>query len=617
MKKVWLFGIISFCVMILEANGQIKWDPAKFMPLSEIKPGMTGEAYTVFSGTTVEKFTFKVVSIEYDFAPQWHVIWVRGSGENYERTGAAGGMSGSPGYINGRLMGALSLGYFNQREYSNIVGFTPIDSMIDVTHRGMAPKLSYRGSRLFNFGTNTVGEGIEMLPFPTKSAVNDTGLTAPPSSFSNVAADTARLEIPVAVSAMSHQTRAFLAPLLAKYRLQPLQAAGGGSRVTDAPIEPGQIIGTEFSRGDFSMFGYGTMTYIDNNQVLGFGHSAFGEGNVNLPVSGGYVHFILPSITRSFKVAGPTKPIGTMVQDRQTAIAGVIGPSPSYIPVQAKIETIDGRTYPMQFDVMRHRGFSSLIAMIGAMNLLDSVEMSTGDHTININSEITLKDQPNLVSRKIAHENVYSSSSSPGFAVFQALSPLSNLIGNSYTKVSVEQVVLNLKLEDKRKTAAIEALRINKDRYRPGEVIEVTIRVRPYLDAPILQTGHITIPDDAPEGLTTLLATSAASYESFQRARAPMNYRPTDINHLINLLQRGESNSDIILELFTTARGMTVQGQEFSNLPLSVMSVMSTATKVGEGGDTLGTTIQAANLPTPFVISGSRFVRFTVDHNAP
>ncbi len=603
--------------MTLEANGQIKWDPAKFMPLSEVQPGMTGEAYTVFSGTTVEKFNFEVVSIEHNFAPQWHVIWVRGSGENYERTGAAGGMSGSPGYIHGRLMGALSLGYFNQREYANIVGFTPIDSMIDVTHRGMAPKLSYRGSRLFNFGTNNVGEGIEMLPFPTKAAANDTGLTAPPSAFSNVAADTARLEIPVAVSAMSHQTRAFLAPLFAKYRLQPLQAAGGGSPVTDAPIEPGQIIGTEFSRGDFSMFGYGTMTYIDNNQVLGFGHSAFGEGNVNLPVSGGYVHFILPSITRSFKVAGPTKPIGTMVQDRQTAIAGVIGASPSYIPVQAKIETIDGRTYPMQFDVMRHRGFSSLIAMIGAMNLLDSVEMSTGDHTININSEITLKDQPNLVSRKIAHENVYSSSSSPGFAVFQALSPLSNLIGNSYTKVSVEQVVLNLKIEDKRKTAAIEALRINKDRYRPGEVIEVTIRLRPYLEAPILQTGHITIPDDAPEGLTTLLATSAASYESFQRARAPMNYRPTDINHLINLLQRGESNSDIILELFTTARGMTVQGQEFSNLPLSVMSVMSTATKVGEGGDTLATTIQVANLPTPFVISGSRFVRFSVDHNAP
>ena len=96
-----------------------------------------------------------------------------------------------------------------------------------------------------------------------------------------------------------------------------------------------------------------------------------------------------------------------------------------------------------------------------------------------------------------------------------------------------------------------------------------------------------------------------------------MNYRPTDINQLIKLLQRGESNSDVILELFTTERGMTVQGQEFSNLPLSVMSVMSAATQTGEGGDTLATTLRIANISTAYVISGSRFVRFAIDYNAP
>jgi hypothetical protein len=229
LKKVWLFGIITFCLMTLEANGQIKWDPMKFMPLSEIKPGMVGEAYTVFSGTTVEKFNFKVVSIEHNFAPQWHVIWVRGSGENFERTGGAGGMSGSPGYINGRLIGALSLAYFNQREFANIVGFTPIESMIDVTHRGMMPKLSYRGGRLFNFGADIAREGIDMLPFPTKDPANGNGLTGTSPAFPIVAANTARLEVPVAFSAMSHQAMAFLAPFLARYRLHPLQAAGGGS----------------------------------------------------------------------------------------------------------------------------------------------------------------------------------------------------------------------------------------------------------------------------------------------------------------------------------------------------------------------------------------------------
>ena len=617
MKKAWFFGVIVLCLITFQANGQIKWDPAKFMPLSEIELGMKGEAYTVFSGTTVEKFNFEVMSIEYNFSPQWHVIWVKGSGANFERTGGAGGMSGSPGYINGRLIGALSLAYFNQREHANIVGFTPIESMIDITRRGMKPNLSYRGGSLFSFGSDTAWQGINMLPLPSEQPVNHKGLPGTPSVFRAAVENSARLDIPVAFSAMNPQTIGFLEPFLAKYRFHPLQAAGGGTPVKNAPVEPGQIIGVEFARGDLTMFSYGTMTYVEGNQVIGFGHGAFGEGNVNLPVSGGYVHFILPSITRSFKLASPTKPIGTLVQDRQTGIAGLIGSSPSYIPVHANIETTDGRKYPMQYEVMRHRGMSAMIAMIGALNLMGSVEMGSGDHTVNIRTEITLKDQPNLASQEIVHENVYSSSFSPGFAVFQALSPLSSLIGNGYAKVSIERVALNVKLEDKRTTAVIETLRINKARYRPGEDIEITCTLRPYLESPIVQTGHITIPNDAPEGLTTLLATSATSYDSFQRTRAPLNYRPTNIDQLIELLQRGENNSDIILELFTPKRGMTVQGQEFSDLPLSVMSVMSTPTQVGEGGYTLGTTLHVEKISTAYVISGSGFVRFAIARNTP
>ena len=100
---------------------------------------MKGEGYTVFSGTTVEKFNFEVISIEYNFYPNWHVIWVKGSGENFEKTGVAGGMSGSPMYVNGRLIGAISLGYFNQREHANLMGVTPIELMIEVTQRGCNP----------------------------------------------------------------------------------------------------------------------------------------------------------------------------------------------------------------------------------------------------------------------------------------------------------------------------------------------------------------------------------------------------------------------------------------------------------------------------------------------
>jgi len=586
------------------------------MPLAEIAPGMKGEGYTVFSGTTVEKFSFEVISIEYNFYPNWHVVWVKGSGENFEKTGVAGGMSGSPMYINGRLIGAISLGYFNQREHANLMGITPIELMIEVTQRGMQPNLSYRGGTRFNFGSDTVSKGIEMLPLtPDTRHVPKAGIgtSATPDRFER----SPHLQMPVAFSGLPTGAIGYFKQFFNAYHLSPIQGAGGGSPVESAPIEPGQIVGLEFVRGAFTAFGYGTMTYIEGDQLLGFGHSMFGEGNVNLPMSGGYVHFILPSTSRSSKIASPTQPMGTLVQDRQAAIAGLIGSHPSFIPVNAKIQTMDGQVHSTPYEVIRHRDFSTLYTLIPLWFIIDGIEIYTGDHSVNVDAKIVLKDQPNLTSREIVRRNVYSSSGSPGFQATRALTPLFSLIGNQYEKIEVERIDLDVKMEDKRKTAVIEAVRIDKDRYRPGEKIEVTMRLRPYLEESIIQTGTITIPEDAPEGITTLLAISPNLYEGWQRARAPLNYQPTNINQLIKLLQREENNSDIILELFVPKVGMTVQGEEFPELPVSMLSVMSTPTQSGEGGPTRGTTLHFEKVTTPYVVSGSRFLRFTIDRNAP
>ena len=617
MKKSCFLLIISLlCLIAFQADAQIKWDSSKFMPLSEIAHGMKGEGYTVFSGTTVEKFNFEVVSIEYNFYPNWHVIWVKGSGENFEKTGVAGGMSGSPMYINGRLIGAISLGYFNQREHANLMGVTPIELMIEVTQRGMQPNLSYRGGTRFNFGSDTVSNGIEMLPLaPDKKPILAARMemSPTPDRFEK----SLHLQMPVAFSGLPTGAIGYFKQFFDAYHLSPIQGAGGGSPVESAPIKPGQIVGLEFVRGAFTAFGYGTMTYIDGDQLLGFGHSMFGEGNVNLPISGGYVHFILPSTSRSFKIASPTQPIGTLVQDRQAAIAGTIGSHPSYIPVNANIQTMDGKVHSTPYEVIRHRDFSTLYTLIPLWFIIDGIEIVSGDHSVNVEAKILLKDKPNLTSREIVRRNVYSSSGSPGFQATRALTPLFSLIGNQYEKIDVERIDLDVKMEDKRKTAVIEAVRIDKNRYKPGEKIEVTMRLRPYLEEPIIQTGTITVPEDAPEGLTTLLAISPNLYESWQRARAPLNYQPTNINQLIKLLQREENNSDIILELFVPKVGMTVQGEEFPELPVSMLSVMSTPTQSGEGGPTRGTTLHFEKVATPYVVSGSRFLRFTVDRNAP
>lgn len=615
MKRVYLFACVVFCFTAYHVQAQIKWDAEKFMPLSEVKPGMKGKGYTVFSGTKVEAFDFEVVSIYYNRFPGLHIVWAKGISDNFKRTGSAGGMSGSPTYINGRLMGALSRSYRNQREHANLFGITPIEFMVKVPEYGMQPNLSYHGTQLFDFDPATAAAGINdnISLFPNNSNIY------PRQSFSGFQTDglSEQLTVPVAMTGINSEAMRFYKPLFDKFNLMPLEAPGGGSPIKKSPVEQGQIVGIAYARGDYSAFGYGTITYIDGDQLLAYGHSRNGEGNVNLPISGGYVHFIMPGRYRSSKVASATQIIGTLVQDRQAAIAGITGPHPSYIPVTLNMETADGKRHHKSYEVIRHRSFTPTYIEIGAGSLVRALAFSTADHTLMIDATITLKEQPGLLSREIVYKNVYSSGGSPTYGVTNVLRPpLLQLSNNSYTPIAFEKIAINLKLEDKRRSALIERLWVDKQRYRPGETVEVVVTLRPYLENPITQMGTITIPKDAPDGLMTLLAMNATADKQWQRSRAPLNFRPKNINQLVKILQQSESNTDIIFELFLSQPGLTVQGEEFSDLPTSVMSVMNSAKQVGTSGYTRGSTLHRDRVSTNYVIFGSGALELVVDRNA-
>ena len=625
MKKILLCAFVIFCLVAYQSHAQIEWDAEKFMPLSEVKQGMKGKGYTVFFGTTVEEFECEVVSIEYNFIPGWHVVWMEGLSDNFKRTGVAGGMSGSPIYIDGRLMGAISLGFFNQREHSNGFGVTPFELMVKVAQRGMEPNLSYEGAQLFNLDSaaTTQEYGLDM----GQSLFRDGQVAQVPRAFDEMWLDSvadmpsqmrsAHLSIPVALPTLNSEVIRFIKPVFDKLNFTPVQAAGGGGPVKESPVEEGQIIGTEFVRGDVSFFGYGTITHVDGNELLAYGHSALAEGNVNIPLSGGYVHFIFPSRSRSFKVAAPTQPIGTLVQDRDPAIAGIIGKHPSYIPVNVNVQTADGKRHQKYYEVIRHRSFSPIYTGMGAWMLMDTLEFYLGDYTLNMGATINLKEHPDLKTRELVYKNIYSSRGSPGFGVMQTLMmPLFQLAINQYTSVPVENVTLDVNIEDKRRTARIQSLQMDKLRYRPGDTVEVEITLQPYFENPIVQTGTITIPKDVPDGLVTLLATNASFHESWQRNRAPLNFRHRNINQLVELLQRGENNSEIIMELFVPEPGLTVHGKEFAHLPPSVMSVMNTAKQIGKSGYTVGTTLHIDKMSTDYVVYGSGMIRFVVDRNA-
>ena len=217
---------------------------------------------------------------------------------------------------------------------------------------------------------------------------------------------------------------------------------------------------------------------------------------------------------------------------------------------------------------------------------------------------------------ELTYKNVFSTSGSPGFAAFRSLSTMQNLMQNPFGRLKIEDITVNVKIKDKRNTATIEGLRVEKSKYRPGETIDVSVVLRPYLESPIVHKAWITIPKKTPEGQVILLVSSGQSYDGWQRQRAPLNFQPRNLNQMLKLLQRGESNLDLILEIYIPKVGMTVQGEEFPELPVSMLSVMNTQTQLGEGGYTKGRTLHVEKNNTDYVISGSRFLRLSVNRRA-
>lgn len=628
MKKVFLCALVVFCFAALSANAQIEWDAEKFMPVSEIKAGMKGEGYTVFFGTEAEKFEYTIVSIEYNSTPGWDVVWAEGTSENFKRTGVAGGMSGSPCYIDGRLMGAISLGYFNQREKSNLFGITPIELMVKVTDRGMKPNLRYAGAKYFNQNSEYASEGLNMVPvLPTNGEIETQHLKNDHSIHNTIPGFdprtySLRLSIPISLPSLDPVTLKMLEPILQRSNMIPVQAAGGGGPVKKSPVEEGQIIGTEYVRGDYSSFGYGTITYIDKNkkELLAYGHPADGEGNVNIPLSGGYVHFILPSRARSSKIASATQPIGTLVQDRIPAIAGLVKKLPNthhYIPVTGKVQTSDKKVRDVNYEVIREPFYTPIYTGIAISNIVNAMEFGFGDNTVNTKANIKLAEHPDLDMREIVLENINSSSGSPGFNVTRLVSgAVADIVTNPFAKLRIDSIDFDIKIQDKRNTAQILTAQLDKNMYRPGEKITLTLTVRPYLEQPKTLTGSITVPKDTPDGIVLLRAMSSSSYRSWQRARAPGNFSPKNVNQLVKLIQQVEPNTNLVLEISAQRPGLTVQGEEFSDLPISVMSVLNTATRLGEKGYTIGTALGTDRVETEYIISGSVSMPIAVNRNA-
>ena len=321
----------SLAVLILLAGLALKADdtPAIF-PLSQVQPGMKGVVYTIFTGDEIEKVDLVVLGVLHNaIGPKQEIILVQLLGEKVEHTGVVAGMSGSPVYFDGKLAGALSLklGVFTKEA---IGGVTPIENMLDVENAPEPPSIvspPIPGAQPTNTG-NKFSESRVPLPenFARKISAGDGQFLVP-------------IETPLISTGLYPETIAQFSKQFSAWGLTMMAGGTAAPSAEDAQLKPGDMVGVELIRGDLSITPGCTVTTVDHGKILACGHPIFSFGNVSMPLARAHVVTTLASAMASTKIITTGATIGTLTQDRVTAIAGRLGDGPPMIPVDVTLVT--------------------------------------------------------------------------------------------------------------------------------------------------------------------------------------------------------------------------------------------------------------------------------------
>ncbi|HLM61489.1 MAG TPA: SpoIVB peptidase S55 domain-containing protein, partial [Pyrinomonadaceae bacterium] len=327
----------------------------KFFPLSELKPGMKGTARTVFRGTQPEEYTVEIIGVVPGaVGPKQDMIVGRISGGSADRTSVFAGMSGSPVYIDGKLVGAIAYSFPFSKE--PICGITPIDQMLTIFEQNQTIKSKAKEPRAVSFAELASTDWKPSFPGSLTATNSFTAVASSNTALNTIIGQTFQpIATPVAFNGFAQETLNRFAPQLVSAGLFPVSAVGGAARISpmktadETTLQGGTAVSMALVRGDSSMAASGTVTMRDGDKIYAFGHPFLSLGISDLPMSEASVVTVIPNINNSFVIAVPNQMVGTMTQDRATGVFGKLGQTPKMIPVKINLETSRGRTETLNF----------------------------------------------------------------------------------------------------------------------------------------------------------------------------------------------------------------------------------------------------------------------------
>ena len=598
--------ILFFCcaVLLFSSHIALAWET---MDTDEITPGMKGYGRTVFSGKQIESFDVEVLGVLKNWEARNDMILVKMAGGPLEKTGIIAGMSGSPVYIDDKLIGAVSHGWSYSKDA--IAGVTPIRAMMDVLEIDSRNRKGNHAGKDNTWSTslNTQDSNV-VAKLKSYGLLHEDELFESTKSQHPFILDLVPIQTPLIVSGFDYKSLTRISPLFGKIGRFSLHSSSGENGVP-ADLNnfmPGSAVAVEIIRGDLSASAIGTVTYRDGNDILAFGHPIIQIGNTDLPMATAEVHTILASQDTSTKMASPGKIIGRITQDRRSAIAGKIGEYTQMIPCQTEIRGSLNVTY--NFEVVHDRILTPLLVQMAVENALLATEKTIGDKTMTLELDIGIAGRK----EPVRIENEFFDSGPSWFPIYNVIEPITMLLNNEFQTAEIESIKLVANISEQNNIAFIDNIRVSNKWVSPGEEVLIDIKLKPYTRDYTSIPVKIKVPDDvAPGSSIQVIVCDAMNSKMLEMTSAPGHFSPSSFEQLIHHFEDGERNNNIIVKIRLNRKGLTYMGEDFPSLPNSFLSIMSLS---NQSGVTPLRSEMVERIPTEWLINGKQTINLSVNN---
>jgi hypothetical protein len=609
----WLVSVISAFILTSFFMASAK---PEFFKVGNLQPGMRGIGKTCFQGTKPEEFQVEILGVLQGVNPGASAVLAKFSGSRLDKTGIFEGMSGSPVYIDGKLLGAVAFSYSFAKEA--IGGITPITQMVDsfdeASSSSSSIKNNLKKSRLWNY----------RLPLPAMR----TGSAEFPGDMSNEAPKPLQAEsnghalipiaTPLSMSGFQADALKTFSPQLRAMGMSILQGAGGSKpaavskesgEADSAPLEPGSNIVVPLVRGDLEVSAGGTVTYVDGNRLYAFGHNLFQLGFTELPMHKAKAIMVFPSLESSFKILELGDLAGTIRQDRGAGIYGIVGEKPRMVPMQISLTTSRGAKKEFKFELARDNYLTPLLVNLIVYNTIVSSERAQGMVTLSVKGKIHIKGE-----QTVEVDNRFSSDSeAPSSASLSIAVPVNYLMAPGYSNLDLQHIELEISVRESDQAAVLDSIRATRSEVKAGESLEMEVSSKQINGATIRDTYTITVPENASPGALMVMVADGSTLMKVNEEEDVENVIPRDLAQLVKLINNLRKNDRLYVRFFRQEPGAIVKGEGLPGLPPSILAILRSDRKAGAINQIHTSTLMEYELPaTDYMVAGAKILKLMV-----